>query len=193
MPKLPYEAMLVRPAQELPEGPDQIYEWKFDGYRMFGVVALGGALLLSRHGTDYTDRYTHPVQQLPLALGNREAIVDGEMVGLDRNNREDFHELTRRRAKVTYYVFDLLWIDGAELLHLPLAIRRGILESDFEEQENVKLSPIFYDRDPTLKEAREYGMEGVISKDLSSPYIPGPRRRTRFWQKQKFRSGRHFL
>lgn len=193
MPKLPYEAMLLRKTDELPVGPNIIYEPKFDGYRMFGIVGLKAAKLWSRKGNDFTEDYPPPAEQLPIALGGHKAVVDGEMIALDKSGHEDFDALKRSRAKVIHYIFDLPELDGVDLTGFPLGIRLGVLHSILVEQENVRLSPIFYDRDPLVEAAREQNREGVVAKDLNSPYIPGPRHRTRFWQKQKFRSGRHFL
>src|SRR3954451_2859538 len=116
------------------------YEIKWDGVRAIAYVRGGEARLESRNLNDVTPRYPE-VQGLAHALGEREAVLDGEVVAFDAQGRSSFERLQGRmhltrgveaRAKqipVVYCIFDLLWLDGEDLMRLPYAERRERLEA----------------------------------------------------------------
>src|SRR5438270_739021 len=102
----PMECALV---SKLPEGPGWSYEVKFDGYRAIGVKTSHNAIIYSRNGKNFNNRYAH----LAKALGDLPAdtVVDGEVVALDDSGRPDFHALQHFKAsasRIHYFVFDLL-------------------------------------------------------------------------------------
>src|SRR4051794_9355889 len=116
------------------------YEIKWDGVRAIAYVKNGKARLESRNLNDVTARYPE-VQGLAEAVRKREAVFDGEVVAFDEHGRSSFERLQGRmhltrgveaRAKlvpVVYCIFDLLWLDGEDLMRLPYEERRERLEA----------------------------------------------------------------
>src|SRR3954447_3576970 len=116
------------------------YEIKWDGVRAIAYVKDGKARLESRNLNDVTPRYPE-VQGLAQALGTRAAVFDGEVVAFDEQGRSSFERLQGRmhltrgveaRARlvpVVYCIFDLLWIDGEDLMQRPYTERRERLEA----------------------------------------------------------------
>jgi bifunctional non-homologous end joining protein LigD len=115
--------------------------------------------------------------------------VDGEIVALDAQGRPDFGALQHRMhrtgpevsrlaaaAPVTYLVFDLLALDGEDLLDLPYAERRELLDGLNPTGRRWANTPWFRGGGAGVLEAsRENGLEGVVAKRLDSPYRPGVR------------------
>lgn len=192
------EPALIRPmlatAGELPTAEDWAYEFKWDGVRAVGYVERGGRLrLFSRNDRDITSAYPE-IGVLPSLLGGCTAVLDGELVTLDRRGAPSFSALQRRMhvqapsaaliasAPVRYLVFDVLRLNRSRLVDRPWSQRRAALEELELEDQRVSVPPVF-DRDPesVLAAARERGLEGVVSKRVESTYQPG--RRSPAWRK----------
>ena len=80
------------------------------------------------------------------------------------------------RTPVVYLLFDLLRLNGHDLIGVPLRQRRELLEqlaSDLDAP--VRVPPVFEDVDDALAASREHGLEGVVAKDPDSAYRPGVR------------------
>jgi bifunctional non-homologous end joining protein LigD len=181
-----YPPMLLTPATELPVGPEWTYEPKLDGYRMIGEVAAGGAVTLtSRQGNDFTGRYPIVAQELPVAFGGEQVVMDGEIVGFNPAGQPDFNVLRRKNPHVEFYVFDLLEVNGLSIINLPLAERRHWLRELFAPpvaQPHVRLVDCYDDRDLVLAAVASMGWEGVVVKRTDSTYQPGVR--SRDWLKK---------
>src|SRR3954451_3520064 len=171
------------------------YEIKWDGVRAIAYVRGGEARLESRNLNDVTPRYPE-VQGLVDALGEREAVLDGEVVAFDAQGRSSFERLQGRmhltrgveaRSKqipVVYCIFDLLWLDGEDLTRLPYAERRERLEALGLDGPAWRVPS--YGRgsgEQLLAAAAKQNLEGIICKRLDSPYEPGRRGGT--WLKVK--------
>src|SRR4051795_11103429 len=171
------------------------YEIKWDGVRAIAYVRNGSAHLESRNLNDVTPRYPE-VQGLARALGNSEAVFDGEVVAFDEHGRSSFERLQGRmhltrgvdaRAKlvpVVYCIFDLLWIDGEDLMRRPYTERRERLESLGLEGPAWRV-PRYSTRngEELLAASAKQNLEGIICKRLDSAYEPGRRGGT--WLKVK--------
>ena len=172
-----------------------LYEVKWDGHRC--LAALGAATrLTSRTGRDVTAQFPELID-MHRQLAARNAVVDGEVVALDREGRPSFQrmqdrfhrppdELARRRDRVPiqFLAFDLLWLDGAPLLDLPLGERLARLGEVFVETGRLRLSQTVEGRGTALFEHVErLGLEGLIAKRAASPYRPG--KRSPDWRKVK--------
>jgi DNA ligase D-like protein (predicted ligase) len=177
--------MLSLPATSLPEGPQWQYEIKFDGYRALGLRSCAKARLLSRNGKDFSRRFPSIVS----ALSNLpdETIVDGEIVAFDESGLPSFTVLQnnlRSETTVIFYVFDLLTLEGKEIIHLPLDQRRALLLNKVVAKlsDPVRFSQTIDSPPLQLLEAiREQGLEGAIAKRRDSRYEPG--RRSGTWLK----------
>jgi len=164
-----------------------MFEVKWDGHRC--LANLGRATrLTSRTKRDMTAQFPEFVD-LHRQLAARNAVVDGEIVALDRAGRPSFERMQDRfhrspeelarnkgRVPVQFLAFDLLWLDGASLLDLPLAERRDRLAEVLVETRDVRLSRVVHGRGTAFfQHARDLGLEGVVAKRAASPYRPGAR------------------
>jgi bifunctional non-homologous end joining protein LigD len=192
--------MLAVPG-ELPAGPDWAYELKWDGVRAIAVVRDGMVRVYARSGAEITKAYPE-LAGLAAALheaGIADAVLDGEVVELDRHGRPDFVALAERihvrdvaKARklaaarpVHYMVFDVLAANGTDITRASYVERRELLESVLPPPGPTPwaVPPRFSDGEVTLAAAKELALEGVVAKRLSSPYRPGSR--TADWIKVK--------
>lgn len=185
MPGAPLLPMLAT-AGELPAGADWSYEFKWDGVRAIALVRGGSVRLWARSGAEITAAY--PELQ-PLRGAVADAMLDGEIVALDAAGRPSFTALAERmhvrapaRAArlagtlpVTYMIFDLLRLDGADLTGEPYERRRIALEGLDLGGPNWLVPPRFADGGATLAAVRDHDLEGVVAKRLTSVYRPGVR------------------
>lgn len=189
--------MLATAAAELPADDDQWgYEFKWDGVRAVAAVHGGVLGLTSRKGTDITVRYPE-LARLPEGLAGHDAVVDGEVVAMDAAGRPDFGALQNRMHRtgpevpamaaekpVTYLVFDLLSLDGENLLGRPYSERRELLDPLGLTGHRWVSTPWFAGGGAGVFAAsQENGLEGVVAKRLSSVYRPGLR--SPDWRKVK--------
>jgi bifunctional non-homologous end joining protein LigD len=175
--------MLATKGTVVPTGDEWRHEIKWDGVRLLGDIGRDRARFTSRNENDVSGGYPE-LQQ----LAGRDLLLDGEVVVFEDGRpsfgalAERMHvrdarrlaSLTRTRP-VTYLVFDLLRLDGRDLSREPLRARREALESlglgDVWWQ-----VPATYDDGTTLLEAtQQQGLEGIVSKRLSSRYEFGAR------------------
>ncbi|KUO15499.1 non-homologous end-joining DNA ligase [Streptomyces dysideae] len=187
--------MLATPGTLPPAAQDArwAYETKQDGQR--AVVYLegdGSVLLRARSGEDITAAYPE-LRPLGGALGATPAVLDGEILALDEQERSDFQLLQSRMGlahapgraarmaatvPVHLVLFDVLHLAGRSLLTLPYVRRRGRLEE-------LGLDSTFWSTPAALvghgaealRATREHGLEGLVCKRLDSVYEPGVRSR----------------
>jgi len=176
------------------DGPDWLFEIKWDGFRVETVVD-GDSVRLWTRGEQDASRYFGPFLEPPTWLDARQAIVDGEVIALDERGEPDFALLQARikgrgaavePTPFVYEVFDLLHLDGRSLLEEPLEERRRLLAEILRPDPRVRLSEhIEADGIAFFEVARERGLEGIMAKDRHSAYAPGAR--SMAWQKVKIR------
>jgi bifunctional non-homologous end joining protein LigD len=173
------------------------YELKWDGVRAVVHSEPGRMRLHSRNLNEITDRYPE-LGRLNRALSHHRAILDGEVVAFGPDGRPSFQRLqgrmhltsehaVRRLSQsepVAYIIFDLLWLDGHSLMHLPYTERRAkLLELGLQGPTWQTPAHHVGDGAAMLEATRAQGLEGVIAKRLDSPYSPG--RRSSAWVKVK--------
>jgi bifunctional non-homologous end joining protein LigD len=120
-------------------------------------------------------------------LGHQ-AILDGEIVVLDREGRAQFQLLQGYRKSgpgtLFYKVFDLLYLDGHELRKLPLLRRKELLGPLIKYLPNILVSDHLQEHGRAFFEAiAARRLEGVVAKDGRSPYQAGVRSKS--WLKIK--------
>jgi len=91
--------------------PEWLYEIKWDGFRSLVHVHDGECRLISRNGNQFKS-FPALAESLPAELRARSAVLDGEIVALDRHGKTQFKDLLFRRGEPRFYAFDLLWLDG---------------------------------------------------------------------------------
>jgi bifunctional non-homologous end joining protein LigD len=161
--------------------------------RVLADVAEGRLKLLSRNENDVTATFPE-LSTLAGPAMPEDMLLDGEVVALDRGMpsfpalAERMHVNDARKARnlaiarpVTFMVFDLLRLNGVDLTARPLAERRAVLEQIGLGGTSARVPPTYDDGDALRAATLEQGLEGVVSKRLSSRYIPG--RRSHDWLK----------
>jgi bifunctional non-homologous end joining protein LigD len=188
-----YPPMLATLASEVPKG-DWIYEIKWDGYRIVATVAGGEPALRSRKDQDYTQRFENVAKELVKALKTPDCVVDGEVCALDEEGRPSFSAMQqgKRGTPVVFYVFDLLEVEGEQVVDLPIEERRARLEKLLDKRnKTVRFSESFDDGEALLEAADTQGLEGIMAKRVGSRYLPG--RRSRDWLKIKGHGRQEFV
>ncbi|HYM34943.1 MAG TPA: non-homologous end-joining DNA ligase [Steroidobacteraceae bacterium] len=164
---------------------DWVFETKWDGFRIIAKAERGKVVLLSRNGKHVTGNY--PRIAAALAKVRRSAVLDGELVALDKHGRSSFQLLQNARrtnARLHYYVFDLLTLNGKDVRALPLLERKRLLRSVLPKSalisfsRHVKRAGI-----RAFRAAQRRGLEGIMAKRAQSRYYSG--KRTREWLKIK--------
>ena len=185
------EPQLASVSKLPPGGKDWLHEIKFDGYRTMAHVTDGAVALITRGGLDWTKRYG----DLPAAfkaLPCRQAVIDGEIVVLDDKGISRFAALQDALAtgagnRLTFYAFDLLYLDGWDLRATPLEQRKSmlaqLLAGHLTGRSAIQLSDhVSGDGGALFERASELGLEGIISKRASATYLSG---RSVTWLKTK--------
>lgn len=182
-------------------GEGWLFERKLDGVRLLAVREGDRVRLLSRTGQRLNDTYPEIVAAVA-AQECTDFTVDGEVVAFS-GGRTDFARLqrrmglTRRRdieasgVAVTYYLFDLLRLAGADTRQLPLRVRKSLLRRALSFRAPLRLTP---HRNAggaeLLAEACGRGWEGLIAKRADGPYRT---RRSPDWLKLKCARGQEFV
>jgi DNA ligase D-like protein (predicted polymerase)/DNA ligase D-like protein (predicted 3'-phosphoesterase) len=168
--------MLATPADKLIDKPGWVYEVKWEGYRTLAWMNEGKVNLLSEDQESFNEKF-YPVYESMKAWGVN-AIVDGEIVVLDKKGRSLFNDVQNWRneddGKLVYYVFDLLWLDGKDVTMLPLLERRKLLEEIIPDDDHVRISEIFEESgEDFYNAAKQNGLQGIVAKKANSAYFPG--------------------
>jgi len=178
--------MLATLAKKPFDHPDWMFEMKWDGYRAIAEIENGAVQLYSRNGISFEKKFS-PVFAA-LTSFHMQAVLDGEIVVVDREGHPDFQMLQdyqkSRKGHLVYYVFDLLYIEGHDLTALPLAARKAILKKMLPPSPTVKISDhITAEGVAFFKVVKEASLEGIIAKLASSHYAAG--KRSNQWLKIK--------
>jgi bifunctional non-homologous end joining protein LigD len=174
------DVQLATLTKNAPHGDQWLHEIKYDGYRMICRIDGGQVAFVSRNHKDWTNRMPF-LTDAAKALPAHQAILDGEVVVIQPDGTTDFQELQNAFSglgarALNYFAFDLLFLEGYDLTHVPLEQRKQLLaeflaaanKSRFQYSDHVVGSgPSF------LKHACQMRLEGIISKRRDRPYQPG--------------------
>jgi bifunctional non-homologous end joining protein LigD len=162
------------------DGPDWIYEIKWDGYRVISYLNKGKVEMRSRNNLSFNEKFD--VIRDALEQWDIKAVLDGEIVALDEQGYANFQQLqnvlkNKAAAHLVYYVFDILWYDGKDLTQLPLLERKEILKSIFPKKNHrILYSDHIVEKGiDFLATAVHHGLEGVMAKKIDSIYEVGAR------------------
>lgn len=188
--------MLATAIEKPFDNPDWLFEIKWDGYRAVSFVKNGKLRLVSRNQNDLTAQFSD-LRKLPEFVKAENAILDGEIVALDEQGRSSFSLMQQRTGirshgrrvpdqsglPISYYVFDLIYVDGYDLRRVSLEERKELLAKIISTNEIVRYSEHFVKRGIALFEAaKQQGLEGILAKRRGSCY---EERRSREWLKIK--------
>jgi bifunctional non-homologous end joining protein LigD len=190
--------MLAESVAEPFDGPEWLFEIKWDGYRAIAFIENGKLRLVSRNQNDLTARYPE-LKDMAKLIKAKTAILDGEVVALDEEGKASFSLMQQRtgfrpgrsgaagnaEVPVLYYAFDLLYLDGYDWRRVPLEERKRKLASVLVAGDGVRYSDHYEERGKALFEmARKSGLEGIVAKMRTSCY---EERRGSEWLKIKIR------
>ncbi len=179
------------------DNEDWLYEIKWDGYRAVAFLDGKSVRLVSRNQNDLTAAYPE-LHVLPEHVKARTAILDGEIVALDEEGRSSFSLMqqrtgvgeggrrirrTRDDIPIAYYVFDLLYLDGYDLMQVGLEQRKQLLSQIVSGNELLRYSDHYVGQGTALfRAAAERGLEGIVAKRRTSCYV---QKRSSDWLKMK--------
>ncbi|UCD04438.1 MAG: ATP-dependent DNA ligase [Candidatus Woesearchaeota archaeon] len=196
----PIKVMLAQRVADINEGFDRCgkpaqYEYKYDGFRMQIHKNNNKIIIFTRRLEDVTKQFPIIANAAKKAIKAKKAIVEGEAVGYDKKTgkglpfqniseriKRKYHiEKMAHEIPVVLNLFDIIYINGKNLISEDFKKRRDVLEKTIKEVSNRvllstkivtsddKVAKEFYDRSLGL------GHEGVMIKNLKAPYKPGSR------------------
>lgn len=196
-PFLPAEPMGPIAREDIPLGDDWGYQLKWDGVRALAWIDAGRVELYSRKLLRKDDKYPEVVERLRRLDGTY--LLDGEIVYFDtalgrpvfskvlqRERTRAAGALSRASAEqpVSYVLFDLLAIDGADLRGLSYAERyarlREALPPAGGPDPSLFVTDLFSDGEALWRWVTDHDWEGIVSKRLSAPYSSGKKHQDAF-------------
>jgi len=157
--------MLASKGDRVPAGDDWVHEVKWDGIRAIVTVAPGHVRAFTRNANEV------PVPHLAgLGTLGHAMTLDAELVNLGERGPG-----AARQGRL--FVFDLLTLDGDDLMPLSWSERRARLDGLHLGDDEWVVPPTYDDGEMLLAATRDQGLEGIVSKLRSAPYRPGVRSR----------------
>lgn len=182
---------------KVPEGDEFLHSVKWDGVRQLVFIDHTGVRIQNRRLHDRTATYPE-LRVLAKIVRGSGLVLDGEIIALDSRGKPNFQQVMKRdfvrdetTAKklmltipVSYMIFDLLYHHGEPVMHLPLIKRLELLQEVIPSTlEAIQLVPVYEDGKLLFTKTREFGLEGVVSKEKDGLYYPGRKHKT--WVKVK--------
>jgi len=200
---VPVRMMLAQVAESIDAAIKEMgkvaVEWKFDGSRVQVHWGNGKVTIYSRRLENVTNALPEIVEEIRKNV-KENVILDGEVVAMKDGRPMPFQHILRRfrrkydvskmmeKIPITAQFFDILYVDGKEVIDLPLEERRKILESVVKNSDRIWVAKQVVTSDPeeierVYNEALNAGHEGAMLKNPKSQYIPGKRGKN--WLKLK--------
>jgi len=179
--------MLATLVDEAFDDPDWQYEVKWDGYRTLAFISKSKVELFSRNNKSFNEKF-YPIYDL-LKDWKSNAVLDGEILVLNAKGISNFGSLQNWRSEadgeLVFYVFDILWYEGKNLMGLPLYERQAVLSNVLPtDDDRLRLGKVFKASGIDFFDAAQrMGLEGIIAKKTNSTYTPD--RRSKEWLKIK--------
>jgi bifunctional non-homologous end joining protein LigD len=186
-----WKPQLCATADTPPKGAGWLHEIKYDGYRTLVFFDAGKVRLITRNGLDWTARYgalARAFAKLPC----KSAILDGEVVVQDPRGVTSLDLLERALSEgdshaMTYFAFDLPYLDGYDLSGARLIDRKaaldGLVGPLVDPRSPIQISEhIDGDGEALFAQASRMGLEGIVSKKIDARYAQA---RSASWVKVK--------
>jgi DNA ligase-1 len=196
----PIRVMLAQREPDVASGMERVgtpaaLEMKYDGFRMQVHKQGDTVTLFTRRLENVTTQFPDVVAAVKEGVSAREVLLDCEAVGYDLATKKyrPFQEISQRirrkyeietiqkKLPVELVVFDILYLEGEELLEQPFEERRALLERTVKNiPQSIVPSNYLKSADPVegerfYKEAVASGNEGIMCKAFSGKYNPGSR------------------
>ena len=178
----------------VPTGPDWLFEYKYDGYRLLLATGGGAATAWTRNGNDWSDRFRGLVKAAAALPAG--CLIDGEAVALGKNGKPDFGLLQATlkggNADLAFYAFDLLVDQGEDITKLANIERKQRLAALLK----AVPAPLVYGDHVLAKGEALFdaickeGGEGIIAKKAKAPYRGA---RAKNWLKVKCIARQEFV
>jgi bifunctional non-homologous end joining protein LigD len=170
------DPMKAQLADEPFDRPGWLFELKWDGFRAIAEIRPGSVRLYSRNQQNYEEEFPPVFDDLKRL--SFEAVLDGEVVVIDENGHARFQLLQNYRktgeGTCLYYVFDILYLNGHDLRQLPLIRRKEILRQVLPDLPRIRYSDHIEEHGSQFYElALRNGLEGILAKEMNSPYREG--------------------
>ncbi|OEH85804.1 hypothetical protein BHU72_03215 [Desulfuribacillus stibiiarsenatis] len=194
-PKIIYP-MEPQSSEVVPTDANYLHSVKWDGVRQLVFVSQEGVRIQNRQTHDRTSTYPE-LHQLKQISNGKEMVFDGEVISL-KDGKPNFSKVMKRDfvrseavAKklnktypITYMIFDLLYIDGKNLMQRTLGERLELLQQVIQEQnENIQIVSHINNGEALYQTTQSIGLEGIVSKHKESFYHQGEKRKD--WLKIK--------
>jgi bifunctional non-homologous end joining protein LigD len=192
--------MLATRGTHVPVGDEWQHEVKWDGMRVLVDVSRGAARLFSRNEIEASVSFPE-LAGVPL---RDDALLDGEVVAFADGtpsfaalaermhvSRADRAKALAERIPVTLLVFDVLGFAGRDLIDEPLVVRREVLGELDLQHDRWQTPPVYDDGQMLFDATYQQGLEGIVSKRVTSRYRPG--QRSKDWLKFAHRRRESFV
>jgi len=193
----------IRPtaAERLPSAKEIIeklgkcaVESKYDGFRVMISKDNDKVKIFSRQSEDITDMFPEIIEAVKTHLKPKKCFVEGEALAFNNETNEyyPFQITIQRKRKydiekkakeypLKLFLFDVVFVDGKNMMNEPFNKRRKKLESivkkgDLIELSEMKIVDKAKDLEDFFEEKIGQGLEGIMAKDLDAPYIAGARK-----------------
>ena len=167
-----------------------VYEEKYDGFRILAYKEGDRVSLMSRNDIDRVARFPQ-IAAAVKALKSHTLLLDGEAIVVDRKGVSHFQLLQQGNKDAIYAVFDCLFRDGKDLRKQPLSARRAVMDAVIGAGKILIPSHrLAANGLEAYKVAQKKGYEGLVAKDLSSPYVES---RSQYWLKVKVHQEDEFV
>ena len=197
---IPIKVMLAQKVESIEEGFERcgspmIVEYKYDGFRMQIHKQDGKISLFTRRLENVTGQFPDVSDAVEKYVAGESFILESEIVGFDPKSQKylPFQNISQRikrkyrieemveKFPVEINVFDAISFEKKNLTQIPLVERRKIIEKIIKPKERIILPSKMIvtekksDVEKMLKDSLKSGNEGVMLKNLNSPYQPGSR------------------
>lgn len=175
-----YKPMLATPAETAFYDKDWIFEIKWDGYRAIADCSAKTLQFYSRNGLPFINKF--PALSTALEALPHRMVIDGEIVVLNKQGKPGFQLLQQYdehpEYSIMYYVFDLLFLNGKDIRHLPLLERKALLKKAIPAGKKTIIRYCDHVKKDGINffyKAVEMNLEGMVAKKADSVYTCGTR------------------
>lgn len=165
--------MLLHKVDEPFNDDSYITELKLDGIRLILSKFNNKVKLYTRHNNEITTRFPE-LLDIDIPEGT---VLDGEIIVTDSQGKPDFEAMMERFQskkslhKIQYCVFDIIYLNGQKVTHLPLVERKELLDNLLTDNEKIaKVQWMYGNGEAYFNLIKKNGLEGIVLKDLNSKY-----------------------